>query len=603
MSCSSRTISYLLLVAFVGILIYSLFLYKSTNIPIIPVSQVVQEVKDKQINKIEVSGQNLTIHLKNNQTQKSVIESQTSLTEILNQSNIDLKSVEIDVANTTSSSNWIAILSVVLPVILIAGFIYFMLRSAQAGNSKALSFGQSRARLLGAGQTKVKFSDVAGLQEPKQELFEVVEFLKNPQKFQKLGAEIPKGFLLIGPPGTGKTMLAKAVAGEAGVPFFSLSASEFVEMFVGVGAARVRDLFEKAKRNAPAIIFIDELDAIGRLRGSGLGGSHDEREQTLNQILVEMDGFDTKTNVIIMAATNRPDVLDPALLRPGRFDRRVVLDLPDMKERLAILEIYGKNKPLDKDINFEKIARSTAGFSGADLKNLENEAAILAARNNKKEISMHELEEAIEKVMLGPERKSRVLNKKEKEITAYHEAGHAVVAKFSPNCDPVHKVSVISRGMALGYTWNLPIEDVHLNSKAKFEDDIASLLGGRVAEEIQFKDVTTGAENDLRRATKMARAMVTDYGMSKKLGASTFGEKEELTFLGKEIAEHKTYSEKIAAQIDEEVSLIIKVAENEARDILIKHKTVWDKLAKILIEKETVDEEDLDKLFPKISKG
>ena len=601
-TCSGRTVLYLIIFAFVIFTIYNLFSSRNNNLPQIPLNQVIEEIKNKEVKKVTVNGQNLQIELKNGNKQKSIKEAEASFSEILKNADVNIQDVEIDVKGSQSNSIWVAILSGVLPVLLIAGFIYFMMRSAQAGNTQALSFGQSRARLLGIGQSKVKFADVAGLKEPKQELLEVVEFLKNPQKFKKLGAEIPKGVLLVGPPGTGKTLLAKAVAGEASVPFFSISASEFVEMFVGVGAARVRDLFEKAKRNAPAIIFIDELDAIGRLRGAGLGGSHDEREQTLNQILVEMDGFETDTNVIILAATNRPDVLDPALLRPGRFDRRVILDLPDMKERAAILEIHTKNKPLNNGVALEKIARSTAGFSGADLRNLANEAAILAARKNQSKIEMKELEEAIEKVLLGPERKSKILSKKEKEITAYHEAGHAIVSKFLPNCDPIHKVSVISRGMALGYTWNLPIEDVHLYSKSKFEDDIAALLGGRVAEKLKFNEVTTGAENDLRRATKMAKGMVTDFGMSEKLGPITFGEKEELTFLGKEIGEHKTYSEKIAALIDEEVSKIIKKEESKAKEILTKHKKIWQKLAKILIEKETVEEEGLNKLFSKKTK-
>jgi len=596
-SCSGKTILYFILFIFIAVVIYNLFTIRTNNVSQVPLNQVIDEIKNGQVKKVSVDGQNLNIELKNGNKQKSIKEEQASFSEILTNAKINLASVGIDIKSSQTSSVWVAILSGVLPVLLIAGFIYFMMRSAQAGNSRALSFGQSKARLFGSGQTKVKFSDVAGLVEPKQELLEVVEFLKNPSKFIKLGAEIPKGVLLVGPPGTGKTLLAKAVAGEAKVPFFSISASEFVEMFVGVGASRVRDLFEKAKRNAPAIIFIDELDAIGRLRGAGLGGSHDEREQTLNQILVEMDGFETNTNVIIMAATNRPDVLDPALLRPGRFDRRVILDLPDMKERLGILNIYVRNKPLSEDVKLDKIAKSTAGFSGADLKNLANEAAILTARRNKNQIRMTEMEEAIEKVLLGPERKSRVLNKKEKEITAFHEAGHAVVAKYLPNCDPVHKVSIISRGIALGYTWNMPDEDRHIHSQSKFEEDIASLLGGRVAEKIQFAELTTGAENDLRRATKMARKMVTDFGMSEKLGPTTFGEKEELTFLGKELAEHKTYSEKIAALIDQEVSDIVRNAEKKATEVLKKHQGVWKKLAKVLLEKETVDEDELNQIF------
>jgi len=425
----------------------------------------------------------------------------------------------------------------------------------------------------------------------------VVEFLRHPEKFRRLGAEIPKGVLLVGPTGTGKTLLAKAVAGEAGVPFFSISASEFVEMFVGVGAARVRDLFQKAKRNSPAILFIDELDAVGRQRGAGLGGSHDEREQTLNQILVEMDGFETDTRVIVMAATNRPDVLDPALLRPGRFDRRIVVDLPDKKDRAEILKIHTKGKPLDKDVSLELIAAATAGFSGADLKNLCNEAAILAARKNRSTVLQADLDEAIEKVMLGPERKSRVVSKQEKGISAYHEAGHATIGQALPNCDPVTKVSVVARGMALGYTWSRPAEDKYLYSKSKFEDDIAQLLGGRVAEKLIFGQVTTGAQNDLKRATKIARDMVTQYGMSDKIGPVTLGEKEELVFLGRELGEHKTYSEKIASQIDDEVFQIVFQAEQRATEILKKYKAILKKLAEKLIKEETVESRELESLF------
>lgn len=598
-TCSGRTVLYLIIFILLIFVAYNLLSNQLKTINEVPLNQVIEEIKNQDVKKISIQGQNLEIELKNGDQQKSRKEEQASLSEILKDAGVNLQDIEIEVKDTSGNSIWVAILSGVLPVLLIAGFIYFMMRSAQAGNNKALSFGQSRARLMGAGQSKVKFKDVAGLLEPKQELLEVVEFLKSPQKFKKLGAEIPKGVLLVGPPGTGKTLLAKAVAGESKVPFFSLSASEFVEMFVGVGASRVRDLFSKAKRNAPAIIFIDELDAIGRLRGAGLGGSHDEREQTLNQILVEMDGFETDTNIIIMAATNRPDVLDPALLRPGRFDRRVVLDLPDIRERESILKIYVKNKPLAEKVDLNKIARSTAGFSGADLKNLANEAAILAARRDKNKLDQGDLNEAIEKVLLGPERKSLILTKKDREITAFHEAGHTVVAKLLPHADPIHKVSIISRGIALGYTWNIPNEESRLYSKGKFEDEITTLLGGRVAEKLQFNEITTGAESDLRRATKIARKMVTDFGMSEKLGLATFGEKEELTFLGKELAEHKTYSEKVAAMIDEEVSGIINRAEKKAKDILTKNRTIWEKLAKVLIKKETVEENELNKFFPK----
>ena len=518
----------------------------------------------------------------------------------INEYGITSDKVKITVEDTTTGAIWIGLLSTLLPIILIGAFFWFMLRGAQGANNKAMGFGKSSARI--SLNRKSTFKDVAGLVEPKQELKEIVEFLKTPKKFRDLGAEIPKGVLLAGPPGTGKTLLAKAVAGEAGVPFFSISASEFVEMFVGVGASRVRDLFLKAKRNAPAIIFIDELDAIGRQRGSGLGGSHDEREQTLNQILVEMDGFETKDNVIIMAATNRPDVLDPALLRPGRFDRQVMIDLPDKTEREAILKLHTVNKPINSDVKLSKIASSTPGFSGADLRNIANEAAILAARANQKNITQNNFEEALEKVMLGPERKSKALSDEEKEITAAHEAGHAVVSHVLPNADPVHKVSIVSRGMALGYTWNIPEKDQKLKTKIKFEDEIASLLGGRVAEEQFFgKDhITTGAQNDLKQATLLARKMVVEYGMSDKLGPQTYGHKEEMPFLGKELSEQRNYSEEIASLIDNEVSRFIKNGKDIAETVITKNKEAIRKLSEKLLQVETLSGDELEKVLPKL---
>jgi len=484
-----------------------------------------------------------------------------------------------------------------LPIILLFGVMLFFLRQAQGANSQAMSFGKSRAKLFMSNKPPVTFVDVAGEEEAKQELQEVVEFLKYPDKFTALGARIPKGVLLIGPPGVGKTLLARAVAGEAGAPFFSISGSEFVEMFVGVGASRVRDLFDQAKRNSPCIVFIDELDAVGRQRGAGLGGSHDEREQTLNQILVEMDGFDTNVNVIILAATNRPDILDPALLRPGRFDRQVILDRPDVAGRKAILEVHIKGKPLEADVNMEDLARQTPGFSGADLANLVNEGAILAGRRNKKTIGRSELQEAVERVIAGPEKKSRVISEKEKQIVAYHEAGHALVMHMLPNTDPVHKISIISRGLALGYTMPLPMEERHLLSKAKFMDDLASLMGGRVAEEIVFSDITTGAQNDLENATRIARQMVCEYGMSERLGPRTFGHRQELVFLGREISEQRDYSEEVAQAIDQEVRQLIDTAHDKARRILSEHKEKLNQIAQRLIKDETIEGTTLNALF------
>jgi cell division protease FtsH len=489
------------------------------------------------------------------------------------------------------------LITALLPVLLIGGFIFFMMRQAQGTNNQAMSFGKSRARMFLGNKTVVTFNDVAGVDEAKQELTEVVEFLKYPEKFNSLGARIPRGVLLVGPPGTGKTLLARAVAGEAGVPFFSISGSEFVEMFVGVGASRVRDLFEQAKRNSPCIVFVDEIDAVGRQRGAGLGGSHDEREQTLNQILVEMDGFDTNTNVIVVAATNRPDVLDPALLRPGRFDRQVVLDRPDIKGRKEILSVHIKGKPLDKTVDIEALARRSPGFSGADLANLVNEAAILAARRNKKSIGADEFNEAIDRVIAGPERRSRIISEEEKVIIAYHEGGHAVVQRVLPKNDPVTKVTIVSRGMALGYTMSLPAEDRYLHSKTEFEDKIAGMLGGNVAETIVFGDTTTGSSNDLEKATNLARAMVTQYGMSEKLGPLTFGKKEEMIFLGREISEQRNYSDEVAAKIDAEVREIIDRAFGRAKEALTSHRDVLDRLAALLVEKETIEHEEFESLF------
>ena len=486
-----------------------------------------------------------------------------------------------------------------LPLIIFGGILIFMLRQAQGSNSQAMSFGKSKARMLTANRPTTTFNDVAGVVEAKEELQEIVEFLKFPERFVSLGARIPRGVLLVGPPGTGKTLLSRAVAGEAGVPFFSISGSEFVEMFVGVGASRVRDLFEQAKRNAPCIVFVDEIDAVGRQRGAGLGGSHDEREQTLNQILVEMDGFDTNTNVIVIAATNRPDILDPALMRPGRFDRHVVLDAPDVKGREAILVVHAKGKPLAEDVRLEVIAKETPGFSGADLANLLNEAALLAARRSKKKVGNAEMEEAVDRVIAGPQRKSRVMSQREKKTVAYHEAGHALVATLIPGHDPVHKVTIVPRGMAGGYTRYLPEDEHRIAAKSYYEGFLASALAGHSAEELVFGEMTTGAHDDLAKATQIARNMVTQWGMSEKLGPRTFGKKESLIFLGREISEQRDYSERVAEQIDEEVRELIDRARDRSRSLLAENRHKLDLLAQRLLEDETLEGEALRAIFAK----
>ncbi|MCE5204157.1 MAG: ATP-dependent zinc metalloprotease FtsH [Actinomycetia bacterium] len=499
--------------------------------------------------------------------------------------------------NPEDTQWWVALLVQLVPVVLIVGVMLFFLNQMQGGNSKVMSFGKARAKRMTRDQPRITFKDVAGVDEAVEELEEIKEFLSNPGKFQALGAKIPKGVLLVGPPGTGKTLLARAVAGEAGVPFFSISGSDFVEMFVGVGASRVRDLFEQAKAAAPCIVFIDELDAVGRMRGAGLGGGHDEREQTLNQLLVEMDGFDIKDNVIIMAATNRPDVLDSALLRPGRFDRQIVVDRPDLKGRIEILKIHTRGKPVATDIDLEVLARRTPGFTGADLANMVNEAALLAARHGKKQIEMEEFEEAIERVIAGPEKKSRLISEKEKRIIAYHESGHALVGHVLPNTDPIHKISIISRGRALGYTLALPLEDKFLNTKGEMLDELAMLLGGRVAEEIAIGDITTGASNDIERATKLARQMITRYGMSDKLGPMTLGEDQHEVFLGRDFSATPNYSQEIAFEIDKEVRRLIDEAFDKAHKILSERRKQLDLMADVLVERETVDKDQLEALL------
>ena len=565
----------------------------------VPLSTFVESVRLGDVSAVNVKDNRLDIIYKDNKEAYTIKESSQNINEILQGIPADVISkVKVQIADTDSSNFWLNLVISVVPFLLIVGFFLFMFKQAQATNNQAMSFGKSRARLFDKETKKTTFEDVAGANEAKSELIEIVDFLKNPAKYLAMGAKIPKGVLLVGAPGTGKTLLARAVAGEASVPFFNISGSEFVEMFVGVGASRVRDLFKRAKRNSPCIIFIDEIDAVGRQRGAGMGGGHDEREQTLNQILTEMDGFETGTSIIVMAATNRPDVLDPALLRPGRFDRRVVVDQPDIKDREAILKVHSRTKPLSRDVDFAKVARQTSGFVGADLENLMNEAALLSAKNNKKKIGMREVEHSIEKVLLGPERKSKVMSKKEKEITAYHEVGHAIVGQMMPECDPVHKVSIISRGMALGVTWFMPEEDKHLYSKSKFESELASLLGGYVSEELTFgaEHITTGASNDLERATEIARKMVTQYGMS-KLGPVIYGDHNREVFLGRDFGHVRNYSEEISSQIDAEIRRIIGDAYNKAKEILTKMKSKLSEVAGVLLEKETITREEFMDFF------
>jgi len=568
------------------------------------ITTLINQINNEEVASIIVEGDELKITLKDGREEVVKKETGEKLSELLNNYGVEpekLANIKTEVKEESGLNFWLTtLLPFLIPFLLIGAFIYFMLRSVQGANTRAMMFGQSQAREVTKDRKdKVTFRDVAGVKEAKEELKEVVEFLQQPKKFTDLGARIPKGVLLLGSPGTGKTLLARATAGEANVPFFSISGSEFVEMFVGVGASRVRDLFKKAKKSTPCIIFVDEIDAVGRRRGAGLGGSHDEREQTLNQILVEMDGFDPNTNVIVMAATNRPDVLDPALLRPGRFDRRITLDDPDIADREAILKVHARKKPLAKEVSLRLIAERTPGFSGADLANLLNEAAILAARRNKKMITMDELFESIERVMLGPERKSRVLSQKEKKITAYHEAGHALVVHYLPHTDPVQKVSIIARGLAGGYTLKMPTYDKHMYTKQEFIEEIAVLLAGYVTEQEVFHEVTTGATSDLRQATSLARKLITDYGMSKNLGPRTYGEKEEMIFLGREIHEQRDYSEKIAEQIDQEISDYIDQAVHMAKGIIKEKGKDLDKIVKVLIKKETIERKEFEKIVGK----
>ncbi len=574
---------------------------------VISLTQLVLDIEAGSIQSVSVTAGELSIIYKEGEVEKiSNKEQDAALSETLLNLGLSkeaLAGVEIETKKETGILTWLGPLSfILLPLLLFGFFFFFILRQAKSGLGQAFDFTKAKARLFGADGTskeRITFKDVAGLKEAKEELNEIVDFLKNPKKYLRMGAKIPRGVLLVGPPGTGKTLLARAVANEAGVPFFSASGSEFIEMFVGVGSSRVRDLFSTAKKAGRSIIFIDELDAIGRQRGAGFGGGHDEREQTLNQILVEMDGFERDATTIIIAATNRPDVLDHALLRPGRFDRRIMLDLPDINDREAILKIHGRGKPLAENTKLREVAERTPGFAGADLENLMNEAAILTARKNKLHIGQEELLESIDKVLLGPERKSHILSKKEKEVTAYHEAGHALVASLTPHGDPVRKVSIIARGRAGGYTLKLPSEEKHLKTKAEFLSDLATLLGGYAAEQLKFKDVTTGPSNDLEKATEIARSLVKQFGMSEKLGPVVFEDHNEPMFMGKMGFETQNYSEKIAEEIDKEVSKFLENARKQAEKILRKNKKTLEKIAKILIEKETIEQEEFEKIIGK----
>lgn len=588
-----RQIFSALTIVFLIAVVWSIFNLQSTQKKAqeVPISQISNEITAGTIEKVVVEGNKVTAIKKD----KSELVGYKESSQGLKDYGITSEKVVVDIKNPDSGAVWSTLASIFLPFILVAALLYFLTRRAQNGNMQAMSFGKTTARSY-MGEKKVTFADVAGMKHAKQELVEIVEFLKSPAKFKALGAEIPRGVLLIGPAGVGKTLLAKAVAGEANVPFLSLSASEFVEMFVGVGASRVRDLFAKAKRLAPTVIFIDELDAVGRQRGTGLGGSHDEREQTLNQILVEMDGFDTDANVIVLAATNRPDVLDPALLRPGRFDRKVSLDLPDRAERAAILKIHAANKPLDSKVDLDEVAKATPGLSGADLRNVMNEAAILAAREGKKKVDQKDLRHAIDKTLLGPERTSYLMTESERNVVAYHEAGHAILGHILPELDDVHKVSIVSRGMALGYTLSLPNEDRKLIPQKKFEQEIVQLLGGRAAEQIIFNSVTTGASNDLERATAIARNMVTVFGMS-RLGPIKVGEREEMVFLGREMGMHRVHSEKLAALIDEEITKIIGTAWETALTLLKKELKTLKAMAASLLKEETLEDAELAAIF------
>ena len=594
-----RSLIYLLIIVAITAIVFTLFSDSVGGSQEISINEVVSLAAGGDLAVIEIRGNELDILTVSGEALTSRKEAEASVVELLERAGVDplTTKIEIVVKGSSGLSSLFGILFNFLPLIFFGAILLFMMRQAQGNSNQTFSFGRSRARVATGNGPTVSFDDVAGVEEAKEELLEVVEFLKFPERFLALGAKIPKGVLLIGPPGTGKTLMARAVSGEAGVPFFSISGSEFVEMFVGVGASRVRDLFDQAKRNSPCIVFVDEIDAVGRHRGAGLGGGHDEREQTLNQILVEMDGFDTATNVIVLAATNRPDILDPALLRPGRFDRRVTLDNPDIRGRKQILEVHSKGKPLSADVDLELVARQTVGFSGADLANLVNESAILAARQNQKEIGPQEFYESIDRVTAGPARKSRRINDREKRMTAYHESGHALVAHMLPEADPVAKVTIVARGHSGGFTKTIPTEDRSLITRNQLEARLAMAMGGRVAEELVFGEITTGASNDLEQATNIAQKMVTRYGMSKKLGPRTFGKREEMVFLGREISEQRDYSDRVAKTIDEEVRRLIQTAYDTAKRILKEERVRLDHISDYLLEHETIDEEQVPDLF------
>ncbi len=594
-----RSLIYLLIIVAITAIVFTLFSDSVGGSQEISINEVVSLAARGDLAVIEIRGNELDILTVSGEALTSRKEAEASVVELLERAGVDplTTDIEIVVKGSSGLSSLFGILFNFLPLVFFGAILLFMMRQAQGNSNQTFSFGRSRARVDTGNSPTVSFDDVAGVEEAKEELLEVVEFLKFPERFLALGAKIPKGVLLIGPPGTGKTLMARAVSGEAGVPFFSISGSEFVEMFVGVGASRVRDLFDQAKRNSPCIVFVDEIDAVGRHRGAGLGGGHDEREQTLNQILVEMDGFDTATNVIVLAATNRPDILDPALLRPGRFDRRVTLDNPDIRGRKQILEVHSKGKPLSADVDLELVARQTVGFSGADLANLVNESAILAARQNQKEIGPQEFYESIDRVTAGPARKSRRINDREKRMTAYHESGHALVAHMLPEADPVAKVTIVARGHSGGFTKTIPTEDRSLITRNQLEAKLAMAMGGRVAEELVFGEITTGASNDLEQATNIAQKMVTRYGMSKKLGPRTFGKREEMVFLGREISEQRDYSDRVAKTIDEEVRRLIQTAYDTAKRILKEERVRLDHISDYLLEHETIDEEQVPDLF------